>query len=84
MISNTVPPQLLQKAIPKMLFENTKHNKLPNFLSLGNTDNIQQISYVLYNDSSTFSAVIIIFCTFVSTDRGKYILYKCTRLTVQN
>jgi len=67
MTSHTVPPQLLQKAIPKMLFENTKDNKLPNLLSLGNTDNIQQRSYILYGDSSTASAVITSFRTFVST-----------------
>lgn len=40
-----------------MLFENINDNKLPNLLSLGNTDNIQQINYVLYSDSSTVSAV---------------------------
>lgn len=67
-----------------MLFENTKDNKLPNLFFLGNTDNIQQISHVLYSDSSTVSAVITIFCTFVSTYRVKYILYKHTRLTVHN
>lgn len=84
MTSNTVPHQLLQKAIPKMLFENTKDNKLPNLFSLSNTGDMQQITSVLYSDSSTVSAVITIFCTFVSTYRGKYILYKDTRLTVQN